>query len=153
MPHELLAEILIVFVADLNVNFGKGDIGAFYQLFCFLNAQIIDIIVDSHSELFRKQAVEIVEGNTCALCYLCAGKFAVIIEIDVVDCLAQIFDTAVQGILLRIKIFTDREKNGGNEQINEIVVFKLCVFQAFLQFMEHGGNVSGIGKLNYFLFL
>ena len=54
---KLFAEILIVFVADLRIDFGEGDIRAFDEFFCLFDTQIIDIMVDGHSELLVKQAV------------------------------------------------------------------------------------------------
>ena len=61
MFRKLFAEILIVFIPDLFIDFGEGNIRAFDKFFGLFNTQIIDIMVDGHAELFVKQVVQIVE--------------------------------------------------------------------------------------------
>lgn len=78
-----------------------------------------------------------------------AGKLVMIIESDIFDCFAQVFDAAKQGILLGIKIFSDSGKNGRDQQIEKVIVLKSRLIQASLQFADERRDVSRIGKLDY----
>ena len=104
---KLLAEILICLISYLAVYFGKRDVRPLDQSFRLHDAKMVDIRIYRHFELFEKQLVDVVESHARAFRDVAAGDFVMEIGGDVIDRLAQIFDSAVKRKLLAVEIGAD----------------------------------------------
>ena len=104
---ELFAEVLIGLIPHLAIDFRKRDVGAFNELFGFADAQVVDVGIYRHTELFRKESVEVIESDARRLGDFVAADLAVEIGRDEIGGGAQVLDPAADGIIRLRVILSD----------------------------------------------
>lgn len=146
MFGELFAEVLIGLIPYLAIDFRKWDVGAFNELFGFADAQVVDVGIHRHAELFRKEPVEVIESDARRLGDFAAADLAVEIGRNEIGGGAQVLDPAAHCIIRLRVILSDFGEKCGNEKIEVSSFVPGRLLKAVLKFMHDGDHVSRIGE-------
>ena len=146
MFGELFAEVLIGLIPYLAIDFRKWDVGAFNELFGFADAQVVDVGIHRHAELFRKEPVEVIESDARRLGDFAAADLAVEIGRDEICGRAQVLDAAADGIIRLRVILSDFGEKCGNEKIEVSSFVPGRLLKAALELMHDVDHMTRIGE-------